>query len=271
MKQSILLIIFFTVGFILLPGMVSQTTTITVSPDPAFNNNMDQNASMDIALATAEARAAFDIQRIELYFENMRADITIQRDYSDLKAFADIKFAGSGLLQGYWEVDGRILSHVNQHLVFRQSITLQTPQIPPLPTFDTGTHIVKFVITNPSKGVILPSILYFVTAGEFKGSPIVIKLISPADKSLLEYASVKFEWEKLNTKSTYIIQFYENPESKPVFSLCINDSSFDLPESVLKRIFSPGRKYYWKVKGCGAGDSIGESQIREFTFKKPGA
>ena len=245
-------------------GSASQALTNTASPGPFISNNINLK---DAALTT-EAGATFDIQRIELYFENRRADITIKRNYPDLKAFADIKFSGSGLLQGYWEVDGRILSHVNQHLTFRGSITLQTPQIPPLPTFDTGTHIVKFAITNPTKGVPLPSILYFVTPADFKGSPIAIKLISPADKSLLENTPVKFEWTKLDSKSTYVIQFYEKPESKPMFSLYLHDSSYTLPKSVLKRIFVPGKKYYWKVKGYGTGDSIGESQIMRFTLKK---
>ena len=160
---------------------------------------------------TTEAGAEFDIKRIEVYFENRRAEITIERNYPNLKAYADIRFVGSGLLQGFWEVDGRVLSTVNQHLTFAGSITLKTPEIPSLPTFDTGSHIVRFVITNPVTEIPLPSIIYFVTSAEFKGKQFSIKLISPEDEAALKYSPVKFDWEKLNTTTLFLIQYFDNP------------------------------------------------------------
>mgnify|MGYP006871746268 CR=1 FL=1 len=235
------------------------------SHDP-FVNTASENTSVNLLLA-AQAGANLSIKRIELYFENRRADTTVMKDYPNLKAFTDITFKGSGLFQGYWQVDSRILSYVNQHLTFGGSVTIQTPKIPPLPTFDTGTHIVKFVVTNPPESLSLPSILYFVKAAEFKGSPVAIKLISPSDESMLGYGPVKFEWEKVNTLSTYSIQFYEDPKSKPVFSFCTGDTSYTFSESSLTKIFNPGRKYYWIVTGYGPGDEIGESHIRWFIFK----
>ncbi len=107
------------------------------------------NSSVQVAL-TSEATAEFMITRLQLYFENGRAEITVKRNQPGLKAYAEIRYVGSGLLQGYWEVDGRILSHVNRHLVYGRSLTLESPEIPSLPTFTTGTHIVRFLITNPS-------------------------------------------------------------------------------------------------------------------------
>jgi len=225
-----------------------------------------EDTSVSLLLA-AQPRTNLSIQRIELYFENRRADTTVMRDFPNLKAFADVTFTGSGLLQGYWQVDGRILSYVNQNLTFGGRITIQTPKTPPVPTFDTGSHVVKFVITNPPAGMPLPAILYFVKAAEFKGSPIAIKLVSPSDESMLEYGPVKFEWGKTNTLSTYSIQFYEDPKSKPVFSFSTNNASYAFTESYLKKIFSPDRKYYWIVKGCGTGEETGESVMRWFKFK----
>lgn len=221
---------------------------------------------------TTEAAAGFEIKRIEVYFENRRAEITVERNYPDLRAYADIRFVGSGLLQGLWEVDGRVLTTVNQHLTFGRSVTLETPQIPPLPTFDTGTHIVRFVITNPATQLPLPSLLYFVTPAEFRGSPVSLKLILPENDSQLGYSPQTFKWEGLNKTALFLIQFFDNTDAKPVFSAYTRDSSYVLPDIVLKSIFSPGLKYYWKVKGFDADSNvIGESAVWSFSFKGPAA
>jgi hypothetical protein len=230
-------------------------------------SNINLNATVNFTITT-EAGAEFDIKRIELYFENRRAEITIERDYPDLKAYVDIRFVGSGLLHGYWEVDGRVLSHVDQHLTFGKMVTLQTPEIPPLPTFDTGTHIVRFVITNPVTDIPLPSILYFVTPTEFKGKPVDIKLVAPENESGLKYLPIKFEWEKLNSTLLFLIQFFDNPDSKPIFSAYTKEPHYLIPELYLDNIFSPGQKYYWKVTGFDEKNNIvGESTVWKFLFK----
>jgi len=218
-------------------------------------------------MITTEAGADFEIKRIELYFKNRRPEITVDRSFPKLRAFADIRFVGSGFLQGFWEVDGRMLSHVDQHLTYGASVTLQTPDIPPLPTFDTGSHIVRFVITNPVTDLQLPSILYFVTAEEDPWKPVNIVLLSPVNYSLIEYAPVKFEWEKLDKTPLYLIQFYGKPESAPVFSAYVKEGYYTLPDIALKGIFLPGQKYYWKVSGFDAENKvIGESETWNFTF-----
>lgn len=232
------------------------------------STDINLTASVDF-MVTTEAGAAFDIKRIELYFENRRAEITVERNYPKLKAYADVRFVGSGLLQGYWEVDGRVLSTVNQHLTFAGSITLQTPEIPPLPTFDPGSHVIRFVITNPVTEIPLPSIIYFVTSAEFEGKRFSIKLMSPEDDSVLEYLPIKFGWEKLNTTTLFLIRFFDNPSSKPIFSAYTKDASYALPEIVFKKIFSPDQKYYWKVEGFDSGNNIiGESSTWSFFFRK---
>ncbi len=233
--------------------------------------NISLTATVNLNITT-EASADFEIKRVELYFENRRAEITIERNYPNLKAYADIRFTGSGLLRGYWEVDGRILSYVNQHLTFGRSVTLQTPETPPLPTFDTGTHIVRFVITNPVSDIPLPSILYFVTPTEFKGKLLVLRLITPENDFVSEYKPLTFRWEGLNKATFYLIEFTNSLDSKPLFSAFTRDVSYLLPELVLKTMFSPGQKYYWKVKGFDSENNIiSESSIWSFSFKSPDA
>jgi hypothetical protein len=208
------------------------------------------------------------IRRIELYFDNKRPEITVKRNYADLRAFADIAFTGSGLLEGFWEVDGRVLSQFSHHILFSGTLTLETPPVPNLPTFEPGTHIVKFIITRPEDGIPLPSMLYFVTPGEQLQKTVELALVSPDDNVLLEYAPVEFTWKGFDEKTFYVIQFYERPEDKPIFSICVDSTSYELKGHVLNNIFFAGRSYYWQVKGGREDDMFGESTMRTFYFKK---
>jgi hypothetical protein len=218
---------------------------------------------------TTAAGAKFDIQRVALYFENMRPEITVERNNMNLKAFADIKFAGSGLLQGFWEVNGRVISHVNRHLAFGDSITLQTPDVPALPTFDPGTHIVRFVITNPVAGISTPSILYFVIPEDAMCTIQSIRPVEPSDGAEAPYAPLRFAWEKGREAMIYLLGFYEDekPDSKPVFSAYVKDSAYMLPEQIVKSFFEPGQTYYWKVMGFDEKNNmICENIMQKFSF-----
>jgi len=216
---------------------------------------------------TGEATASFSVNRLQIYFENHRAEITVKKDQPGLKAFVDIRFAGSGLLQGHWEVDGRVLSYVNQHLVYGRQVTLESPDIPALPTIDTGTHIVRFIITNPTSTVTPPEAIYFVTAEEFARKP--IRLISPKDKSEEDYLPVTFKWEGRDQPTTYLIEFLEEVGQKPIFSAYTKATSYVLPLPVLKSGFSPAKTYFWRVKGFDQDNKIvGESPEFRFTFKE---
>ncbi|MEW6570216.1 MAG: S8 family serine peptidase [Nitrospirota bacterium] len=233
-----------------------------------FSNAQTSATATVLFTITTEAGADFALKRIELYFDNRRPEITVARNYPKLRAFAAIRFTGSGLLQGYWEVDGRLLSTVNQHLVYAKDVLLETPEIPPLPTFDPGSHIVRFVITSPSTAIPLPSIVYFVTPGETIPIPAKIKLIAPAHEAKIKYAPERFLWEPLDATAVYLIQYFDKPGSKPIFSAYTIESSYSLPQSVFNTVFSPGQKYSWKVTGFKDEKNIrGESEIRSFTFQ----
>jgi hypothetical protein len=226
-----------------------------------------ETGSVQITL-TSEATAEFRITRLQLYFENQRAEITVKRNQPGLKAYAEVRYVGSGLLQGYWEMDGRILSHVNRHLVYGRSVTLETPEIPSLPTFVTGTHIVRFVITSPSGDLPTPEAIYFVTAEEFERT-FSIRLISPEDRSEIEYTSPTFRWEGRDQTVTYLVEFLEESGEKPIFSAYTRKPDYALPLPVFKSLFSQGKSYLWRVKGFDVDNNIiGESPVFKFTFKE---
>jgi hypothetical protein len=246
--------------------------TRTFAMSGCFTGGGPQTSITQIALA-GEATAEFSINRLQLYFENHRAEITVKKNQPALKAFVDIRFTGSGLLRGYWEVDGRILTYVNRHLVYGRQVTLEFPEIPRpkelqyLPTIDAGTHIVRFIIISPTLTVTPPEAIYFVTAEEYAKRPIA--LLSPRDKSEVDYSPVTFKWEGKDQPVTYLIEFLEEVGQKPIFSAYTKRTFYVLPLPVLKSVFSPGKSYFWRVKGFDVDNKIvGESPEFKFTFKE---
>ena len=230
-------------------------------------NFSDEIADVRINITT-DAAAAFGIKRIELYFDNRRAEITIPKHFPNLKAFAEIRYTGSGVLDGYWEVDGRVISRVHQLLTFGSSVTLRTPEIPAMPTFDPGTHIVRFIITNPVSSLPVPVLVYYITPDEFRPRPVDVGLKAPLEDTPLPRSAARFEWEPFKGASLFLVEYFENPEERPLFSAYTREPFYLLPELASKDLFAPGAKYYWKVTGYNNRDNIVvESAMRSFTIK----
>jgi hypothetical protein len=217
---------------------------------------------------TSESAASFNVKRVELYFDNKRAEVTVQKYFPNLKAYADIRYTGSGLLEGYWEVDGRIVSRVHQMLTFGAMTTLKTSDMPALPTFDPGSHIIRFVITNQGVGLPTSALIYFVTTEEFRAKMMELSIKTPQEGSAIEKKAAMFKWGSFSGASLFLVQYYENIDAKPVFSAYTRKNSYILPEPVFKNIFSSGKKYYWKVTGYNNKDNnTGESATSSFTVK----
>jgi hypothetical protein len=205
------------------------------------------------------------LQRIELYFDNRQPQITVKQNQRDLKAFVDIRYSGSGLLQGFWEVDGRAFARVQEQLDRnRQLITLQTPVAPSLPTQAAGSHRIRFIITRPALDITFPQAIYFVTA-ERTDWKRIIQLTAPTDRTTIACAPVIFSWQSIEKANAYLIEFLEEGADKPTFSAYVRSAEYTLRANACRSIFTPRRPYRWRVKGIDAADRIiGESAA--FTF-----
>jgi hypothetical protein len=121
-----------------------------------------------IMIPCAAEGTGLKIERMSIYFNNDRPEITVKRNYP-LKAYVEIGYSGYGLLIGQWEVDGEFLTHVNMTISSGYRVIIESPDIPQIPTFVSGTHRIRLVITNPSPGLSFPTAIYFVTTDEWKG------------------------------------------------------------------------------------------------------
>ena len=111
--------------------------------------------------------ADLKINRINIYFSNDRPEITVKRNYP-LTAYAEIGYTGVGVLQGHWEVDEEFLANVIKTIPSEKRMVVESPDIPKIPTFVSGTHKVRLIITNPPEKIPFPWATYFVTTDEWK-------------------------------------------------------------------------------------------------------
>ena len=233
-----------------------------------FPNVKDDTYVLNINIGPASI-AAFSLRRIELYFNNhqKKNEVMVTRNFKGLKAYADIYYNGSGFLNGYWEVDGLIIERVHRFVPTGDKITLATPGIPDLPTFDPGYHIVKFIVTNPETSFEVPEMVYWVKGTE---EPVIqdLALVKPVDGMDIPYG-VPFEWENMQKASLYLISFVKADDKTVCFSALTRDTSYRIPRSVLDDYFPLGKKYLWSVKGYDTENNIiAGSGLRSFYLKE---
>jgi hypothetical protein len=259
----------------ILPSVMQKALSMGYSKmtyNRSFTNGTNTvNTQVEISITTAAA-ADLMITRMQLYFQNRQPVITIKRNDSSLRTYAEINYVGSGLLQGYWEVDGNFLSNVNQTITYGTAIRIESPAPPILPTFTSGTHRIRLVITKPSQNIPFPEIRYYVTSEEprlveaKKLTP--VSLLFPHNKGVISYAPVTFLWATRETGiAAYFLEFYFKDEEKLLFSAYTKNPSYSLPETILKTFFSPGKTYAWKVKGFDTFNNVAtESTLFTFTM-----
>lgn len=119
-----------------------------------------------ILFSTAGDAADLKINRINICFSNGREEITVKRNYP-LKVYAEIGYSGVGILEGHWEADEEFLTKAIKTISSGDRLIIESPEIPHVPTFVSGTHRVRFVITKPSLAIKVPFATYFVTTDEW--------------------------------------------------------------------------------------------------------
>jgi hypothetical protein len=209
------------------------------------------------------------IERLGLHFENHRPEIRVEQNQKRLQAFAEVQYSGTGLLQGYWEVDGRIWSFVNRHLVFGNVVTLESPSLPGLPTTESGLHRVRLVLLRPATGYVAPTALYF--AGFDQAEPIEpLLLVAPARRAVVNYAGNRFQWSGPVEAQGYRISFFDADSNETVFSAMSRTTRYDLPADLVESRFATNGRYEWQVVALDAqGEELTRSLVRPFAFDPP--
>jgi len=217
----------------------------------------------------SSSAAVFSLKRIELYFDitQKRSEVMVERNYKGLRAYTDIYYNGTGILNGYWEIDGLIIERVSRLVPPGGKVTLVTPGVPDLPTFAPGYHIVKFVVTHPVTSFEVPEMVYWVKGTE-EPSRQVLSLIQPRNGMTIP-PDFLFKWKTMDKASVYMISFSSAKDKKVRFSALTRDTSYRIPPSVLTDYLCSSEKYYWSVKGFDKKSNvIAGSGFQSFYLKQ---
>lgn len=207
---------------------------------------------------------------------------------------AELSYAGSGVLQGVWEIAEpsstvgtpafHTLKHVRKFLNQFGQVTIYSPH---LPSNATGLYMVRFRITDPAPAFDTPVIRYFVNASKGISSPKHMDLITPGNRALISDAT-RFSWENIPTAHAYLLELFSpaaaNPgqpaintgstgikslliptngiAGKPLSGMLISANQTALSQLVRSHL-EQGHGYLWRVKAIGpSGHVIGESPLR---------
>lgn len=258
-------------GIIPAPGTSTLTVSHTYAGSGSFQAVVQSSGCGAVApqpappdpAATTVVVESFGITRMELAFPDGRGELTVRRNDEGVRATATIATTGTGRLQGYWEVDGRPLLQVDRYVIYGQTIVIDTPAVPPLPTFDPGYHSLRFVVTSPALSFATPTLVYNVTPEEARP----IQLQAPLPEALLPFAPVRFTWDARNGTGHYELQVTAMDGSK-VFSALTRTPEYVLTDLALRTYFTPGARYLWRVQAFQAdGRPAGESTPSPFSLQ----
>ncbi|MCK5913127.1 MAG: hypothetical protein KAG12_04565, partial [Desulfuromusa sp.] len=220
----------------------------------------------------------FSFTRLALRFEGAASPgrITIERNTLCPKVFAGLSYNGSGFLRGQWLVDGQILGFVNQQLFPGiEMVTLESPRVPPFPTYDTGRHEVTFEILDPEPGFIEPIVHYYVIEGEGGGLIDSFRLLSPAEGASVAMAVdgpyPEFKCQTLAGNHSYHFELFPagpGAEQVPLVKAISKSGTYQLSQMDVKRL-SHNLPYRWQVKVYDRDFLVAASVFRNVYFVAP--
>lgn len=216
---------------------------------------------LDAATTSSTAIAVgtgFTFTNIRIYFADHTSKKFVKRNERNIGASVDLRYEGAGLLKGHWQADNRILARVTKSLPFAdgRTITLKLPTNPPLPTYATGSHRLRFVITEPVMNIVFPEVIYMVT-GEDLTMLHQIDLVGPADRAEIKAGEMNFSWEKQRNVAIYRLEFFVDPDqAEPIFSAFSQKLFYTMPNvTLLQQKFIENQTYYWRVTGLDVNNN----------------
>lgn len=251
------------------PFSRSGTYTVSVYSDASCAALASARSSVPVTVLEAPVqRRGLVISRLEIYFDNQRPEITVERNAPSPGLSVKINYSGAGYLKGFWEVDGNRRHHVSEPLGAGFQKIFRYPDVPPLPTYTPGTHRVRFVITEPVMNSDFPIGIYFVTAREAAEE---IRLYQPADNEKLPFEPVHFRWRETGSTALYYIRILaaDSGQEQVIFSAYTNKGAYDVRPEVIKFRMQPGAEYFWDVQGFDRDRRMAaKSRLQRFVFNE---
>lgn len=249
-----------------------------------------ETADVRLQIARSGLRATrelglFAIQRMQLSFTN-QTNLTVVEPNTELMAYLDVNYSGSGVLEGAWQVaepgstDGlpqyRTLRQIKQTLSAAQHTRLPSPQ---LPTEKSGKYLLRFCLIDRSKTPIggndfncpdsqriVEAAYQVLNKARFQISPI---RIAPQGQDV--DGNTALNWSSIQGAVVYQLQIFQPfGQQNPVFVtgmlLPQNINQTSLSPLVMEKL-SAGETYQWRINALSSqGQIIGQSPLANFVF-----
>ena len=180
----------------------------------------DTAAVADVAIATlapsGPGSEPFSISRLSLTFDDRTRVKVLPKD-SRLRALAELRTTGQGLIEGTWEVAlaattagtpvFQILSLVRQPVAFGGRMVITSP---PLPTRFEGTNLVRLRITGPATRFDEPELTYYVTPESphpDEQEPALLLITAPDPGTPLTLTT-RFAWRAVPGATIYKVEIF---------------------------------------------------------------
>ncbi|MFZ1375511.1 MAG: PKD domain-containing protein [Geothrix sp.] len=167
-------------------GTIATTTYLTPGSYTvrAVFRSSNGGALSPPQVAQAQVRVAdhpaapFSIAMLRLRWEDGGTEAAVAQGATPLVAFLDLKCEGTGAFQAQWTVDGVPVGTITRQVAFASTLTVDSRDLPSLPTTELGEHQVSLRILSPPVSFQVPVIRYFVRLD--RGEPPRIEAVEPA-------------------------------------------------------------------------------------------
>jgi PKD repeat protein len=215
-----------------------------------------------------------NLEIAEITLDNGKYYKVVPKNSKNIRAKLNMKMRGTGIVSGYWIVDGQPYQFFNETVYQGQIKTILTREIPGLPAFDPGMHTVTVQLTRPAgEPVVFQTLRYFVLPFENE-----IAVLTPRDGAIMRENHVtEFTWESAPGGSYYQIAYADSllpllaNDEKQIWLDCPERFSFT-PDARTWGAIRRNQWTYWKVRALDSGKNIvAESGVMEMKIIVVGA
>ncbi len=207
-----------------------------------------------------------NIKIAEIKLDNGKYYKVIPKNSKNIRAVLRMKMGGTGIVSGYWIVDGNPYEFFNEVVHQGELKEIFTKRMPGLPVLESGIHTITLKLTKPVEvPITFPVLKYFVLPYENK-----VEILSPNDGCVTKEKDVpEFSWKEPKGGSKYKIAF-----SNYLYPILYNTNRLKWIDVNVKLNYKPepdvwkgikrNRWTYWKVKALDSNKNvIAESDIQD--------
>jgi PKD repeat protein len=207
-----------------------------------------------------------NLQVAEIVLDNGKHYKIVPKNSRNLRAILRMKMRGTGIVSGYWLVDGHPFEFFDEVANQGEVKEIKTRPVPGLPTIDPGVHTITLQLTRPSEiPVTFPVLKYFVLSHEN-----IIATVTPVEGFVAKEKEIPvFSWEAPKGASKYQIAFVNYlyaflGENSNVNWLDVGTDLRYTPGLEVWNNISRNRWTYWQVRALDTNNNVvAESDIHD--------